>query len=80
MSQENLQIVEGQPDTDMENKSRQVVADIILINRTLEMTKYCFSQIYGEDPDEGSDLWKWYLTEVFDKNLRLAVTQSKNQR
>lgn len=36
-----------------------------------------YTMIYGEEPDTTSDLWKWYLTTVFDPTLRLAVTKEK---
>lgn len=63
-------------DLAMREKARKINADSTIFNKALDTAKEAFTRLYGEEPDESSDLWKWFVTEVYDKFIRLAVTST----
>lgn len=70
--------VEGTtPDPYLEETTRKITANEETMNKVFQATKQTFKALYGEEPDLDGQVWKWYLTEVFPNNHRLALTGTK---
>lgn len=70
--------ITGTPDKKMEQFESVVQKDNQMMNDALKATRNTFCELLGipEVTSEHEQLYKWYLIETFDKNVRLR-TQRK---
>lgn len=76
-----LNMVEGKAkakeDKEMKEHVRKVQANDETFKKCLDLARKNFKELYGEEPKDDSSVWLWFISETFDKYLRLAVTTAK---
>lgn len=72
--------IQAQPATAMEQTRDKISANQELMKLVFKITSESFEALYGEKPEEDSDIWKFYLSEVFQTNLRVAITQKTQKK
>lgn len=67
----------GDPITDenMQKVAQKIEANEEMMSRCFMACVNSFKEVYGKEPDQTDDTWKWYLTAVFPINHRLALQE-----
>jgi len=57
----------------------QRFADETAFLSVLEKAKEFYQSLTGEEPDETSDIWAWFITNTYDTALRTYLTKGKGK-
>jgi hypothetical protein len=53
-------------------------ADRETFNNVLTKCEDFYKELTGNEPDQTSDIWAYFITKIYDASLRLHITQSNN--
>lgn len=71
----NAEVGEPILDKEMQKVAEKIEANEEMMSRCFVACVNSFKEVYGKEPDETSDVWKWYLAAMFPLNHRLAYQE-----
>lgn len=63
------------PDEELAKVAQKIEANEEMMSRCFMACVNSFKEVYGSEPDQTGDVWKWYLSAVFPLNHRLALQE-----
>lgn len=69
----------SEKDEAMEQKFSVIKNDNRIMNETLQAVKNAFCELTGVSEPENEKLYKYWLTEVFDKAMRIKIASKEGE-